>query len=191
MLAKKMNRRLFTALQWMGLVLFGLLFIGLFGCNHQYIEGTKIEDSQESRDVIKTVEIYRKAMEKRDADMLLALASKNYFEKNGDSNSKNNYDYEGLKKFLRSPQFRKVSKVTMKIIYKSIEFNKARNVATVRYHFTSNYKMPPVEYWEKEASEEAPPEDNYDEEIWHEVQDENEMILERQKDGKWYILKGM
>lgn len=170
-------------------------------CSTKYIEDTKIEDSDETREVIKTVELYRKAMEERNADMLISLASRNYFEKNGDSNSKNNYDYQGLVEFLRSPEFRKISSVRMTIVYKGIEFNKDRDVATVRYHYTSEFKLPHIstegndddimlENDEELKEEEDTNSDNYDKEVWHSKADDNEMILELEN-GRWQILKGM
>ena len=177
------------------IVLLLLLLISMLGqaaCNNKTIEGTKIEDSKETRDIVKVVETYRKAMESRDADILIALASKNYFEKNGDANSTNNYDYDGLIKFLRSPEFRKISAVKMTIVYKNIELNEARNVAKVTYYYTSNYKMPPATFEQKTVTEgeETKTEDNYDEELWFSKSDDNEMILELE-DGQWFISKGM
>lgn len=127
------------------LTLIGILMVSI-ACSTKFIPGTKIEDSDESRQVIKTVETYRKAMERRDADMLIALASKNYFEKNGDTNSKNNYDYAGLVRFLRSSEFRKITDLRLTILYKSLTFNEARNVATVKIYYTVEFKMPPIKY---------------------------------------------
>jgi hypothetical protein len=112
------------------------------GCSKKYLEGTKIEDSDETRQVIRVVETYRRAMEARDANMLIALASENYFEKNGDSSAGNNYDHDGLVRFLRSSEFRRITQLRMTIIYKSIVFNEDRNVVTVRYHYTSEFKIP-------------------------------------------------
>ncbi len=175
-----------------------LLLLSLFGllaCTDRYIEGTKIEDTDDAREVIRTVETYRKAMENRDADMLIALASKSYFEKNGDANSANNYDYAGLVRFLRSSEFRTVTALRMKIIYRSLEFNEQRNSVTVHYHYTSDFKLPPTKYDLPEGAddqmEQTGESDNFDEEVWHSKSDDNEMILELGSDNKWYILKGM
>jgi len=177
------------------IVMLLLVMLSLFGqmaCNNKTIEGTKIEDCEETRAIIKIIETYRRAMETREADILIALASKNYFEKNGDANSTNNYDYEGLIKFLRSSEFRQISSVKMTIVYKDIELNEARNVAKVTYYYTSNYKMPPATFEQKTVSEggETKTEDNFDEELWFSKSDDNEMILELE-DGQWFISKGM
>ncbi len=180
-----------TALSGYLLIFFTVLAVFGVGCTPRFIEGTKIEDSDDTRDVIKVMETYRKAMESRDADMLIALTSKNYFEKNGDSNSKNNYDYEGLVKLLRSPEFRRISSLRMKIVYRNIDFSEKRDVVTVRYYYTSDFKMPPPAYdGEDDAVAKEEQDDNYDEEVWHSKNDDNEMILEK-VEGKWYILKGM
>ena len=179
---------------WLYIIMFFSFVAAMPGCSTRYIEGTKIEDSDEARDVIRTIETYRKAMERRDADMLVALASKNYFEKNGDSSSQNNYDYEGLITFLRSPEFRKVTACRLTIYYKRIDFNEAYDVATAHYHYTSEFKLPPPEYEDADVvavePEETEREDNFDEEIWHHKNDDNEMVLELENE-RWYILKGM
>jgi len=166
------------------------VLMGLAGCDPKYIEGTKIEDSDEAREVVRTVEMYRKAMESRDSDMLIALASKHYFEKNGDSNSRNNYDYDGLVNFLRSPEFRQVTAVRMKIVYRSLVFNDEHTVVTVRYHHSSDFKLPPAKYKVDEKAATGDGEDNFDEEVWYSKTDDNEMVLQLEE-GKWYILKGM
>jgi|GEM_PF-1111925 len=174
----------------------------LSSCTTRYIQGTKIEDSDDAREIIKTVELYRKAMESRNADMLVSLVSRNYFEKNGDSNSRNNYDYDGLVRFLRSSEFRQISAVRMTITYKNIIFNKDRDVATVRYHYSSEFKLPHISTngnedelldMEEDGEEEIENDegnDNYDKEVWHSKSDDNEMILELEN-GRWQILKGM
>lgn len=186
------------------LCIFLALLILTSACTTKNIQGTQIEDSDETREVMRTVEMYRKAMESRNADMLIALAGRNYFEKNGDSTSGNNYDYEGLVQFLRSPAFRRITSVRMEIVYKNVDFSESRNVATVRYHFKADFKIPPTAYGsgieeeeelvaaDRQASSEdqMAQKDDFDKEIWHSKADENEMILEKD-DGRWYILKGM
>lgn len=208
---------------YMLLLMMTLVALGLWmsGCSTKYLDGTKIEDSPETREVIRVIETYRRAMESRDADMLIALASRNYFEKNGDSIAANNYDFDGLVNLLRSPDFRRITQLRMTIVYKSITFNQQRNVATVRYHYTSEFRIPssgtsampdgtvlyddaqtlanptdpygyptPVGPAPDAGMAPAPAEDNSDQENWHSVGDDNEMILELEN-GRWYILKGM
>ena len=162
------------------------------GCSKKFIKDTQIEDSERTRDIIRVMEPYRTAIENRDVDLLLALASPDYFEKNGDTNSRNNYDYSGLMKFLRSDEFRRITAVKMTIVYRKVEFSSDEKTATVTYNYVSNFKMPPMGFSEKttRAADGAKLEDNFDEELWYAKNDENQMILEN-VNGKWFIAKGM
>ncbi len=162
------------------------------GCANKRIKGTQIEDNSKTREIIRVVESYRRSVENRDIDMLTALASPNYFEKNGDNNSRNNYDYNGLLEFLQSEYFRRISSIKLTIVYRTIEFSEDENVVKVRYNFTLNFKMPPPRFEEKMVTEGAEPrmEDNFDKEIWYAKNDSNQMVLEKM-DEKWYIIKGM
>ena len=173
------------------LLLAACLVLALGACSTKMIKGTKIEDSKESRAVLLTIESYRKAMETRDAETLIRMASPNYFEKNGDANSRNNYDYTGLVTWLRSPEFRAVSALRLTLTYKRVTFNKERNSVSVSYNYKSEYKIPPARFEVKsEAENPDAAKDNFDEEVWHSKNDDNEMVLEL-VDGKWLIAKGM
>jgi len=166
----------------------------LSGCSPKMIPGTEIEDTAVTRSVFKAVEAYRKAMETRDAEALLRLASPNYFEKNGNNNSRDNYDYEGLVSFLRSERFSKVSKVRLVVVYKDLQFNKEYTRAEVQYHYVLNFRKPPEKFKQSVSREGGKDvvEDNFDEERWYSKADDNLMVLEKdKKSGKWLIIRGM
>src|SRR5438552_4138628 len=58
---------------------FGL--VGGAGCAHRdVIPGTNVVDNEVNRAIVKTVEDYRQAIESRDVDRLLMLASDRYSE---------------------------------------------------------------------------------------------------------------
>src|SRR5215470_10820099 len=81
-----------------------LLAIALLaaGCaaETQYIYGTKVVDSAENRKLIDTCEQYRLAVEKRDTQALMSLASKNYWDDGGTPTGSDDYGYAGLKEVL-------------------------------------------------------------------------------------------
>ncbi len=56
------------------------LVTGATGCAPALIPGTNVRDTEVNREVLQTVQRYRKAMEDRDADALRALVSQRYFE---------------------------------------------------------------------------------------------------------------
>lgn len=71
------------------------------GCvKEQYIPYTKVIDSPQHRELIKVIEAYRHAMERRDAPALLAMASPEYFEDSGTPSAQDDYGYDGLKRVL-------------------------------------------------------------------------------------------
>jgi hypothetical protein len=72
----------------------------LIACEPTLIPNTRIEDTRENREVVEFVERYRLAIESRNTNALLALASKNYFDDMGTPGGKDDIDYDGLKEAL-------------------------------------------------------------------------------------------
>jgi len=64
------------------------------------IPGTKISDDKANRGIIETVEKYRIAVEKADAEALFLMASPSYREDSGTPVGSDDYGYEGLKDIL-------------------------------------------------------------------------------------------
>ena len=48
------------------------------GSSSRNIRGTEVEDTSENRDIIRVIEKYRNAVERRDAPALMLMASKDY-----------------------------------------------------------------------------------------------------------------
>lgn len=166
-------------------------------CGPRFIPGTRIRDDMTSRDVLKACERYRAAMEKLDFDLVAALTHPDYFERNGDNNSQNNYDYEGLVRLLASDDFRKISKISVTFVYHKIEFPEefGGREAHVRYHYTANWRMPPPRFQEvrkegRNGAEEVV-EDNYDEQRWFSRSEDNLMILRKDDRGEWRFVRGL
>jgi len=67
-----------------------------------YIQGTKIPQSDENAQLIKVVERYRQALERKDSAALLLMASKSYYEDGGTQTGSDDYGYEGLRDVLAS-----------------------------------------------------------------------------------------
>lgn len=68
----------------------------------EYIGGTKIPKNEVNEEVIKTVERYRQAVERKDAAALLLMASKKYYEDSGTPTGADDYGYDGLRDVLAS-----------------------------------------------------------------------------------------
>jgi hypothetical protein len=66
----------------------------------KFIGGTRIADSAFNREILDTVEKYRRAVERGDRVELLRMASKNYWEDSGTPSGSDDYGYDGLKKAI-------------------------------------------------------------------------------------------
>ncbi len=80
-----------------------LALIVLASCAHQsghYVMGTKIPFSVNNQAVLKACEEYRLAVERGDADALMLMAHKQYWEDSGTPSGSDDYGYEGLRNVL-------------------------------------------------------------------------------------------
>jgi hypothetical protein len=71
-------------------------------CAHteKSVPGTRIPYSESNDSVLKAVEEYRLAVERGDADALMLMAHKQYWEDSGTPSGSDDYGYEGLRQVL-------------------------------------------------------------------------------------------
>lgn len=83
-------------------VLSSLLVLTATACGSrtQMIRGTEIPATDRNQQVIKVLEEYRAAIERRDTGALALMASKKYRENSGTPAGKDDYGYEGLQQVL-------------------------------------------------------------------------------------------
>jgi hypothetical protein len=79
-----------------------VLALVVAGCAHQvaYVPGTHIIDSPQNQSVLKAVEEYRLAVERRDSDALMLMVHPQYWEDSGTPSGGDDYGYEGLRNVL-------------------------------------------------------------------------------------------
>lgn len=79
-----------------------LLALVAAGCAAKvsYVPGTRIPYSDSNKSVLDAVEAYRLAVEKGDADGLMLMAHKQYWEDSGTPTGADDYGYEGLRNVL-------------------------------------------------------------------------------------------
>ena len=65
-----------------------------------YVPGTRIPYSDNNKSVLEAVEEYRLAVERGDADGLMLMAHKQYWEDSGTPTGSDDYGYEGLRNVL-------------------------------------------------------------------------------------------
>ncbi|MGE0551140.1 MAG: hypothetical protein AB7O24_27430 [Kofleriaceae bacterium] len=83
-----------------------LLFIAMFGLaaacgsSQVYVAGTRVPYTPSNKSVLDAVEEYRLAVERRDADALMLMAHKQYWEDSGTPSGSDDYGYDGLRTVL-------------------------------------------------------------------------------------------
>ena len=150
-----------------------LALLGLAACAGQesYIYGTRVVDSSTNRDIIATVEQYRLAVEHKDTQALLAMASKNYWEDGGTPTGADDYGFDGLAAVLQG-RFARADGIRYTMKYMNVKKLSA-NRAAVDVMIDASYSV---------ATANGPKR--------LDMKDQNEMVLEY--DGrKWMFLSGM
>jgi len=91
------------------------------GCvKEKLIPYTRVIDTPQNREVLKAVEAYRLAIERKDAPALLMMASPDYFEDSGTPAADDDYGYEGLKQVL-ARRLAQVEQIRYSLQYMKIE----------------------------------------------------------------------
>ncbi len=70
-------------------------------CAPRMLPGTEIRDTPDTHAIANLLETYRQAMEKRDAQAIMALAAPNYFDNAGTPDPADDVDRAGLEKRLQ------------------------------------------------------------------------------------------
>jgi hypothetical protein len=150
-------------------ILFSLV---AFGCGPKLIPGLGIElaDTPDHRALLKVLDDFAQAYEKKDIDGLVGLASKSFFETSGSTETGDDYGYDGLRTHF-TEHFKMVEKVKLEMQLKDIQISE--NEATVDYRYVTRYlmKLPAGDKWKL-------------------TDDLNRMKLAREE-GQWKILSGM
>src|SRR5262245_44267384 len=118
------------------------------------IPGTLVSDTRENRQIIEVVEKYRRALEDRDAEMLLSLASPQYFEDSGTPKAEDDYGYEGLKQIIAT-RLNALKAVRYSIQYRRVTFNPNATRVAVDIRYDASYQLLTElgDRWERKQSE--------------------------------------
>ncbi len=119
---------------------FGLIGAGLAllaACAPSMIPGTQIPDNNENRELLKQVELYRQAIERKDAQAVLDMVSQSYYDTRGHPDDPTyHWDYAKLKVELPA-RLAQVKDLRLEIMPRRIEIKKDH--AQVSYLFTQNF----------------------------------------------------
>jgi hypothetical protein len=135
-----------------------------------YIKGTQVSDTEDNRKILGVVEKYRLAVERRDAQTLLGMASKNYWEDGGTPTGADDYGYDGLQEVL-SGRFQRADDVRYSMKYMKVRRQGNRAFVQVLIDASYTVKTP-----------------TGDQRL--DQRDQNELVLEWDGD-RWVFLSGM
>ncbi len=155
-------------------LLFSCLVAFSSGCAKptNLISGTKIPSTDENRQLIKVVERYRQAIERKDTGALLLMASqRSYYEDGGTQDGSDDYDYAGLRDVLAG-RFLKASNIRYSIRYVRIRRRGPR--AFVEIFVDASFSMT----------------DSTGQERREQIRDQNLLVLIQEK-NKWKFVSGM
>jgi hypothetical protein len=98
------------------------VFFAIAGCSHNgtYVAGTKVPYSAANKAVLDTCEEYRQAVERGDADALMLMAHKQYWEDSGTPSGGDDYGYEGLRNVLTT-RLQKASDIRYSVRYMTVQ----------------------------------------------------------------------
>lgn len=143
------------------------------GCAHRdVIPGTNVADTEVNREIVRTVEDYRQAIETRDVERLLMLASEKYAEDSGTPRTDDDYKYDGLKHVLTS-RLSRVRSIRYTIQYRNVRMV-SDHEAEVEVRLNGSFEL---------VSENG--------ERYRNIDDFHHFLLERTAKDRWKFLSGM
>lgn len=116
------------------------------------IPGTKIPDTPMHREVIARIEEYRVALEQRDSNKLLSMASPNYYEDSGTPSAADDYGFAGLKKVLDT-RLGALRWLRFLVRYRDVRIEGNRALVDIRYDISFQLMTELGERWERKQSE--------------------------------------
>ncbi|MCK5688922.1 nuclear transport factor 2 family protein [Myxococcota bacterium] len=158
-------------------ILFALLalsifpFLSLSGCAHQTIAGTSIIDTEENRQIVDSLKAYRDALQKLDADAIIALVSPKYFEDSGTPSPKDDYGYAEFRDQILPRSMAAADEIHLSFDIHEVIVKETIAWADIRYSSRAKLKLPAGSMWDS-----------------HQEFNRITFVLE---DGKWKIISGL
>jgi hypothetical protein len=114
------------------------LLAALAGCAGHRISGTEIPDTVDTRAIVAVIDEYRKAVEARNPEAVLALVSTSYFDDAGTPDPADDLDREQLGRALPR-HFKQLTAVRLDIGVKEVAVN--GDAATANVFYDGHYRV--------------------------------------------------
>ena len=154
------------------IIIFFLLGLFVISCSNsnKMIKGTNIPETETNKAIVTLLNKYNKALETMNVDTLLSIASKDYYDNAGTTDSKDDFGYSQLKEILED-RFKSIREIHQKMYINSIIDDNEHYV--VNYNYKGRFLM--------EVNSKT---------LWIEKEDKNEIVIIK-VDNEYKILKGM
>ncbi len=149
-----------------------LLALAMSGCMPHKLAGTDIDDTSETRAVLDVVNLYRAAVERRNAQEVINLTDESFRDDGGSVNPDDDLDYKSLFTVLPG-RLLKLRDVKLDLTVRRIEFDDDTKKARVTYSYQLTFKIP--EYSNRTQTE----------------NDIKQMTLKRVGENAWKITSGI
>jgi hypothetical protein len=110
-------------------------------CTPRRIPGTDIDDTDDTRAILKVMEQYRSAVEARDAGKVLSLISQEFKDDLGTSTPADDLDYPQLREKL-PVSMAKLDDVRLDVTVRKVTVNPADSTASAIFTYTTSFRMP-------------------------------------------------
>jgi hypothetical protein len=125
-----------------------LVALASMGCGTSFIANTQIPDTEDNRAVWDRMAEYRKAVETRDADALLAMVSRQYYENSGTTDDPtDDYGYDELRDRVLADFRDNVLEVQYRLLMRRIEVDDDRAFADFEYFYNFKFVEGGVTAW--------------------------------------------
>lgn len=111
------------------------------GCTPKKIPGTDINDNDDTRSILDVIESYRRAVEKKDAQTIVALLDPAFRDDGGTSNADDDLEYATANAEI-SKRLAAADDIRLELNVRKIEFDQDMVKARAVYTWVSSFKIP-------------------------------------------------
>jgi ketosteroid isomerase-like protein len=144
--------------------------VAAWGCKPSLLPDSSVESTLQNRELAAVVDQYRRALEKKDIEAVLNLASAEYFEDSGTADPSDDYNFDGLRQHL-TDDLARVQVLRMSVRLHRIEADGDRAYVDYRFQTRALLSFPSADQWMTKT-------------------DDNRLSLKRES-GRWRIVSGL
>ena len=140
-------------------------------CAHTLVEGTRIDDNDDNREILAMLNTVQSAMQNQDQDLLLTMVSELYFEDMGTPNPQDDYGFEHLRDVILPTAMKVAGKIVFNFTVHDIVVAADKAHADIRYNSRARLDLASGALWDSHK--------------------EFNRLQFQKEQGKWLITRGL